>query len=212
MNNSFTFKNPMKVQCYADGDLHIMLVMYKHWHWAYEYTNKKLDVYFPVPETKWSKNIAVTDFKVEVQTPIYFKDHRTSVRYKPVYEKSQINWDDVAVHALPVTVRFNNGHFNIEYKQSVDQLYGDDILTIVESMRGFFTEFREYLKKRTVQTIDDFDAILSEMNCRLCNIYVSNSNLQKVRDEKVTKRYGKLQETNEIKNEEVDYMLDGLPF
>lgn len=209
--NSFTFKKAKKVQCFHDDNTHIMLVIYDHWHWSYDYNQKQLNVWFATAPVQWTKNIPVSDFSIKVQTPIYSKDHRSSIKRKPVYSREQVDWDQDAVHCVPVKIQFFSNYFNISFNESVDGLYGDDIVTIVENMRGFFAEFKEHLKVIKSFDLDTVDAILTSMNCRLCAFGINNSKPEEVRDEKIAKRYSILPVNKSVFNEEtID--TDTLPF
>lgn len=209
--NSFTFKNPVKTQCFHDGDSQIMLVIYKHWHWSYNFSNKKLDVWFATAPAKWTNNIPASDFSIKIQTPLYYKDPRASVKGKPVYERQAANWDEDSVHCVTFKIAFWSNYFNISFGEQVDNLYGDDIIVIVETMRAFFAEFRESLKTIKSFDIDTVDNILQGMNSRLCQFSVNNSASIRVRDEKIPKRYTILPVTKPTFDEEtID--IDPLPF
>jgi hypothetical protein len=78
-------------------------------------------------------------------------------------------------------------------------------------MRGFFTEFREELKRIKSFDLDTVDAILTSLNCRLCKFGINNSTPEKVRDEKIPKRYSILPATQSIFHEETTD-IDPLPF
>ena len=200
--NSFTFKNPIKTQCYHDGNTQIMLVIYKHWNWSYRFNNKQLDVWFATSPAKWAKNIPVTDFSIKIQTPIYYKDGRTSIKGKPVYERQDVDWNEDNVHCVSFKITYWGNNFNLSFSEEIDNLYGDDIIVIVETMRGFFAEFREPLK--TINSFDQetIDNILIGMNCRLCKFGMDNSIPQVVRDEKIPKRYSILPESKPTFHEE----------
>ena len=209
--NSFTFKKAKKVQCFHDDNTQLMLVIYDSWHWSYDYSKKKLSVWFATTPTKWTKNIPVQDFSIKIQTPIYFKDSRLSVKRKPVYEKQSVDWDQDSAHCVSFKISFFSNYFNLSFDESVDALYGDDIIVILESMRGFFTEFREELKRIKSFDLDTLDAILTSLNCRLCKFGINNSTPEKVRDERIPKRYSILPATQSIFNEETTD-IDPLPF
>lgn len=208
--NSFTFKNPVKTQCFHDGDSQIMLVIYKHWHWSYNFSKKQLDVWFATSPVKWTTNMPVTDFSIKVQTPIYFKDGRSSIKGKPVYEKQHVDWTKDRTHCVSFKIAFWSNYFNISFSEEVDNLYGDDIIVIVETMRGFFAEFREHLK--TIKSFDEttVDNILKSMDCRLCKFGVNNSVAHNVRDEKIPERYTILPAKTAFYEETI--VIDPLPF
>jgi hypothetical protein len=209
--NSFTFKKAKKVQCYHDDKTHIMLAIFDYWHWSYEYNQKQLDIWFATTPTKWATSIPVQDFSIKVQTSIYYRDARLSAKRRPVYSKENVDWNKDSAHCVSFSVKFFGNHFNLSFSEKVYALYGDDIITIVETMRGFFAEFKEELKKIKSFDLKTVDDVLCNMSCRLCKFGINNSIPQIVRDEKMPKRYTILPVTKPTFDEET-IITHPLPF
>ena len=83
MQNSFTFKNPQRVGCYHSykhgGDISFV-VEYKHWHWMYDPMIRELKIQVPIGATKWLEALPEKHFSLQIQTPLYWYDHRKSFK------------------------------------------------------------------------------------------------------------------------------------
>ena len=211
MKNSFTFKNPNRVQCYH-GDKYgndiSFIVEYKHWTWVYEPLTYQLDIFVPLGATKWLGALPEKNFTLEIQTPMYWYDHRKSFKRKPVYEKSNISWDSLTIDLIDV--KFSKTEFNayLNFKQPVKDFYGDQIMSIYQSMKGFWQEFRDLLKQAKNCDISELTNMLDSMNCRLISYNKDGLKAIPVNDAKISVRYPKLQH----ENEKTDINIIDLPF
>ena len=142
MSNSFTFKNPKRVGCYHSikADNMSFVVEYKNWHWRYEATTTELVVHLPL-------------------------NPRKSYKRKPVYEKGNINWEATKPDLMDINIYKDSFNIYLCFKQKVDNFYGDGIMTICQSMQGFWQEFRELLKQcKTCDPIELNDMLNSNRN------------------------------------------------
>jgi hypothetical protein len=196
MENSFTFKNPQRVGCYHSykhgGDISFV-VEYKHWHWMYDPMIRELKIQIPVGTTKWLEALPEKHFSLQIQTPVYWYDHRKSFKRKPVYEKQNIHWDSLTPDL--VDVYFYKDGFNgyLTFKQQVSEFHGDQIMSIYQSIKGFWQEFRALLKESKTCDPVELTNMLDSINCRLITYNANTLSPTHINPAKISARYPKLQ-------------------
>lgn len=209
MSNSFTFKNPKRVGCYHSIKHNDMsfVVEYKNWHWRYEATTSELLVHLPLTPTKWLEALPEKHFSLQVQTPLYFFDARKSYKRKPVYEKGNIDWEATKPDLMDVNIYKDSFNIYLCFKQKVDNFYGDSIMTVCQSMQGFWQEFRELLKQCKTCDPIELNEMLNSIDCRLITYNQNTLTPSYINPAKISARYGKLQD-----NEKPTIDITDLPF
>lgn len=200
MSNSFTFKNPKRVGCYHSSKHNNMsfVVEYNNWHWRYEPLINELIVHIPLSPTKWLEALPEKHFTLQVQTPVYFFDFRKSYKRRPVYEKGNIDWEATKPDLMDVNIYKDNFNVYLSFKQKVDNFYGDGIMNIYQSMRGFWQEFKELLKQSKTCDPNELNNMLDSINCRLITYNQNSLTPTYINPAKISARYPKLQEDENL--------------
>lgn len=200
MSNSFTFKNPKKIGCYHSTKFNDIsfVVEYNNWHWRYEPVNNELIVHLPINPTKWLEALPEKHFSLQVQTPIYFFDPRKSYKRKPMYERAEINWESIKPDLMDIHIYKDNFNIYLRFKQKVDNFYGDSIMTIYQSIKGFWQEFRPLLKQCKTCDPIELNNILNSIDCRLITYNQNTLTSTYINPAKISARYGNLQNDEKV--------------
>lgn len=212
MHNSFTFKNPQRIGCYHSShtdDISIV-VQYRHWHWRYEAKESELVISIPLSATKWLAALPEKYFTLQIQTPIYWFDNRKSFKRKPVYEKLNTNWDALIPDIIDISFTKNDFDGYLNFKQTVNNFHGDRIVSIYQSMQGFWQEFRTLLKQSKTCDSMELNNMLDSMNCKLISYNIDSLTPTYINNRKLSSMYPKLQPEHE--NQETAIYSDDLPF
>lgn len=192
MTNSFTFKNPKAVSCFHDerrGGTAIT-VSYIGWFWMYEPENKELGIYFNIGPNNWLNTLPEKHFVINVQSPTYWYDHRRSFKRKPAYEKAIVNWNENnMLNIIDIKFSKENHYGYLSFKQKVSNLHGDSIMGIYQSMKGFWQEFRELLKKSKTCDSAELNQLLTSMNSRLITYNTNSMTHQQINSYKKSFKY-----------------------
>lgn len=165
--NSFTFKNPQKINCYHDtakNEAHFT-VNYKFWSWTYSSESKMLLVRVVVNPTIWSSKIP--NFCINVQSPAYSFDHMQSVKRKPVYKKYTNQDFEKSSNIIDLTVIKSDWSIEIFFKQEVNHCYGSEIMNIYHTIKGFWNEFKGELKHCKNFDVDNIQLMCNKINSKL---------------------------------------------
>jgi hypothetical protein len=121
-----------------------------------------------------------------------------------VYEKQNINWD--AITPDLIDVYFYKDGFNgyLTFKQQVSEFHGDQIMSIYQSMKGFWQEFRAVLKESKTCDPVELTNMLDSINCRLITYNANTLNPTYINPTKISARYPKLQLENENRETIID--------
>ena len=108
---------------------------------------------------------------------------------------------------MDVNIYKDNFNVYLSFKQKVDNFYGDGIMTVYQSMRGFWQEFKELLKQSKTCDPNELNNMLDSINCRLITYNQNSLTPTNINPAKISARYPKLQD-----NENVAIDILDLPF
>ena len=228
MQNSFTFKNPKQIQCFHSiiteeeklkdpnsKETSVVILHYKHWHWAYEFERKRLEVNFHTNSTKWLNNLQPDDFTLVVQSSIYHYNPQRSVKRKPVFDRIYVDWNSNSPNCLTFKITKRATYTLFEFDEPVQGLRGDNVMLIYQTMQGFWKDFRTNLKTLKSFDIVEVNKIIKSMSGRLISVngdtahVNSNGVVTLFETKKESSRFSILQPVNDIDHE---MLIDNLPF